>query len=97
MPKTLYCRCAYAQVIPDDDKNAHLEKLCATGEAFDAVPDLCELAANRDPKMAELARTSDLHIIACHPRAVQGLFRQAGHPLPEATIITNMRAEAPSA
>ncbi|MDG2125420.1 MAG: hypothetical protein P8J87_17080 [Verrucomicrobiales bacterium] len=91
MPKTLYCRCAYAQVIPEDQKNAHLEKLCTAGEPFDAVPDLCELAANRDPKMAELAATEDLHIIACHPRAVQGLFRQTGNPLPDSTKITNMR------
>ena len=92
MQKTLYCRCAFAQVIPDADKDAHLERLCGTGEAFDAVPDLCELAANRDPKMAELAGTDGLHIVACHPRAVRGLFRQAGHPLPDDAEITNMRS-----
>lgn len=93
MPCTLYCRCAYAQVIPDDVKNRHLEELCASGEPFEAVPDLCEMAARRDPKLGELAKsTADgLRIIACHPRAVKGLFTQAGTPLPDEAEIVNMR------
>lgn len=94
MPRTLYCRCAYAQVIPDDVKNRHLEELCQSGKPFDAVPDLCEMAARRDPKMKELAgqaATDGLCIIACHPRAVKGLFTQAGAPLPDEAEIVNMR------
>lgn len=88
---TLYCRCAFAKVVPDGAKDAHLQELVDSGQPFDAVPDLCEMAARRDPKLAELAGTDDLHIIACHPRAVKGLFRQARTPLPESAKITNMR------
>ncbi|HUF64258.1 MAG TPA: hypothetical protein VMN36_19430 [Verrucomicrobiales bacterium] len=95
MPRTLYCRCAFAQVIPDDVKDRRLEELCASGEPFDAVPDLCEMAAQRDPGLRELAESAaveGLRIIACHPRAVRGLFRQAGSPLPDAAECVNMRA-----
>ena len=89
----IYCRCAFAQVIPEDIKNAHLEKLCTSAEPFDAVPDLCEMAARKDPKLAEIAAAPDAEIIACHPRAVRGLFTQACTPVTESTKITNMREE----
>ena len=89
----LYCRCAFAKVIPEDTKNAKLEELCSSGEPFEAVPDLCEMAAKRDPKLAELAAQKDIEIIACHPRAVKGLFHQAGSDLQECAKITNMREE----
>lgn len=91
MAHTLYCRCAYAKVVPEPVKNARLEELCDAGEPFEAVPDLCEMAATRNPRLAELAETDDLRIVACHPRAVKGLFRQAGCPLPESAEIDNMR------
>ncbi len=88
---TLYCRCAFAKVVPDAAKDARLQELVDSGQPFDAVPDLCEMAARRDPKLAELAASEDLHVIACHPRAVKGLFRQARTPLPDSAKITNMR------
>ena len=88
---TLYCRCAFAQVIPEDVKNRHLAELCEGDEAFDAVPDLCEMAAKCDPKLKEIAGNGTSKIVACHPRAVQGLFRQVGSPLPEEVEIVNMR------
>jgi len=94
MSHTLYCRCAYAQVIPELVKNARLEQLCASGEEFEAVPDLCEMAAARAPRLAELACKEDLRIIACHPRAVKGLFTQAGCPLPASAEILNMREDS---
>jgi hypothetical protein len=96
MPHILYCRCAYAQVIPEPVKNAHLEQLCDSGEEFRAVPDLCEMAAARDPRLAELAGRDDLRIIACHPRAVKGLFTQAGCPLSGSAEIINMREVSPA-
>jgi len=96
MPRTIYCRCAYAQIIPDDVKNAHLESLCAADEPFDAVPDLCEMAARRHPMLREIAGDEEVRIIACHPRAVKGLFTQAGCPLPDSAEIRNMRESAPS-
>ena len=33
-PRLLYCRCAYAQVIPADVKDAVLAGLTESGEAF---------------------------------------------------------------
>lgn len=57
---------------------------------FDAVPDLCEMSARKDPRLAEVAPGSK--VIACYPRAVQGLFHSAGHPLPAGVEILNMRA-----
>lgn len=94
MPRILYCRCAYAGVVPEPVKDVHLERLCAGGEAFEAVPDLCEMAARRDPELARIAGQEDLTVIACHPRAVKGLFTQAGCALDDTAEIVNMRAES---
>ena len=95
-PRLLYCRCAYAQVIPADVKDAVLAGLTESGEAFEAVPDLCEMAARRDPQLAQLAaETSPLKIAACWPRAVRGLFTQAGATLPKTGVtVHNMRTDS---
>jgi hypothetical protein len=87
----VYCRCAYAQVLPSDVKEAVLDGLCAAGAPFTAVPDLCEMSARRDPRLAGLAATPGLKIAACHPRAVRWLFHAAGSPLPENASIINLR------
>jgi hypothetical protein len=94
-PRILYCRCAYAQVVPQEVKDGVLAGLVASDAAFESVPDLCELAARRDPHLAELARgTGPLRIAACWPRAVRGLFALADAPLPEEGItILNMRTD----
>lgn len=93
----LYCRCAYAQVVPTGVKNAVLEQLAGCGKAFEAVSDLCEFAAHRDPRLAELKQLAvdqGLQIIACYPRVVQGLFRQAEQELPTAKVsFLNMRTQ----
>ena len=93
--RILYCRCAYAQVVPAAVKDAGLEGLAAAGRGFEMVPDLCEMAARRDPHLAELARGDrPLTIVACWPRAVQGLFVLADAPLPkEGVEILNMRTD----
>jgi hypothetical protein len=93
--RILYCRCAYAQVVPAAVKDAVLEGLAAAGRGFEMVPDLCEMAARRDPHLAELARGDrPLTIVACWPRAVQGLFVLADAPLPQQGVeILNMRTD----
>lgn len=91
-PVLLYCRCAYAQVVPAGVKNAVLQQLCESGASFETVSDLCEMAAHRDPRLKELSQCGRLRIAACYPRAVTGLFHQAGAPLPEGTEILNMRS-----
>ena len=54
-PAILYCHCQYAQVVPKEVKAAVLQRLCESGVAFDAVADLCEMAARRDPALKQLA------------------------------------------
>lgn len=92
--RILYCHCAYAQVVPQDVKNQVLEKLAESGVAFDAVPDLCEMSARRDPKLKELAGGGAVKIAACYPRAVKWLFAAADAPLPQEGVdILNMRVQ----
>lgn len=94
-PRILYCHCAYARVVPAPTKTAVLEGLTAAGAAFEAVPDLCEMAARKDPHLATLAGEQPVRIAACYPRAVRWLFSSAGAALPEGSAtILNMRAES---
>ena len=94
--RILYCHCAYAQVVPPETKAQVLEQLSASGVSFEAVPDLCEMSARRDPAMAQMAGTTGTTIVACYPRAVRWLFNAAGTPLPEGIRILNMREAAAS-
>lgn len=92
--RIIYCHCAYARIIPAEVKNAVLDRLAESGRAFEAVPDLCEMAARQDPRLAELAGQDggDTVIAACFPRAVRWLFHGAGSPLPaEGVRVVNMR------
>ena len=91
-PRLLYCHCAYAKVVPADVKADVLRRLADSGTAFDAVPDLCEMAARKDPALARHAGEGALKLVACYPRAVRWLFHGAGTPLPrEGVEILNMR------
>ena len=94
-PRILYCHCQYAQVVPKPVKDAVLRTLCESGAAFDAVADLCEMAARRDPALQRLAESGAIKIAACFPRAVKGLFHQAGADLPpDRTEVLNMRVQS---
>jgi hypothetical protein len=93
-PRILYCHCAFAKVLPADVKLAVLNGLADADVEFDAVPDLCEMAARGDARLRELAAHESLHIAACFPRAVRWLFSAAGAELPEhRTRVWNMRVE----
>ncbi len=91
----LYCHCAYAKVVKSGVKAAVLKDLGSSGRDFDAVPDLCEMSARKDPALGRIAGEKDLCIVACFPRAVNWLFHASGHALPEKTPILNMRSETP--
>lgn len=92
--RVLYCHCAYANVVPKAVKEEVLNRLAESEVAFDAVPDLCELSARRDPSLQEIATQGDVTIVACYPRAVRWLFAAADAPLPpEGVQILNMRTE----
>jgi hypothetical protein len=81
-PRILYCHCLYAQVVPKEVKEAVLRKLCESGVAFEAVADLCEMSARRDPALQRLAAEGAVKIAACYPL-----------PL-DATEVLNMRAQS---
>ena len=95
-PRILYCRCAYAQVVPAEVKDAVLEGLSRSPSAVEMVPDLCEMAARRDPQARSgLRQFGQVRIAACWPRAVQGLFHLADAPLPSRGVeILNMRTDS---
>ena len=93
-PTILYCHCQYAQVVPKEVKDAVLKKLCESGVAFEAVADLCEMAARRDPALQRVASGGPLKIAACFPRAVKWLFHQGNAPLAlDAAEVLNMRVQ----
>lgn len=94
-PRILYCHCQYAQVLPSEVKEGVLKKLCESGVAFEAVADLCELSARKDPLLKEISSGGALKIAACYPRAVRWLFSAGGVALdPSTTEICNLRTES---
>jgi hypothetical protein len=99
--RILYCHCAFAKVVPAETRTAVLNGLSAAGVEFDAVPDLCEMAARGDVRLREFAASAPaatLSIAACYPRAVKWLFASAGAPLPDAQVrVCNMRVETADA
>lgn len=97
MSRILYCHCAYARVVPVETKTAVLDRLAAAGVAFDAVPDLCEMAARRDPQLDALG-AGPVRIAACYPRAVRWLFAAAGVNIDrQDAVILNMRTDTSDA
>jgi len=93
--RILYCHCAFARVVPPEVKAAVLARLAEADVEFDAVPDLCEMAARGDERLRELAAGAPLAIAACYPRAVKWLFASAGAPLPDEGVrVWNMRVES---
>ena len=90
----LFCTCAYSDIIPDSRKAAVFDRLHAANADIRIVPDLCGLAARRDPLLSEVATSEDLCIVACHPRAVRALFTWAGVPLDSVRVrFINLRDE----
>jgi hypothetical protein len=97
-PGLLYCNCTYAQIIDPAVKADVLRRLCDSGRSFEAVGDLCEMSARKDPALQRLARHPGVKIAACYPRAVKWLFTSAGAPLdPAQTEVINLRELAATA
>jgi hypothetical protein len=93
--RILYCNCSYAQVVPKEVKTEVLRRLCDSGAAFDAVADLCDMSARKDPALKRLVESGSVRIAACYPRAVKWLFHAAGAPLPpEGVEVLNMREQS---
>lgn len=97
MSRIVYCHCSFARVLDPAVKSAVLDGLAARDGAFDAVPDLCEMSARKDPALVQIAQ-GEVTVVACYPRAVRWLFAAAGATLDEhkATIL-NMRSDSAEA
>lgn len=95
--RVLYCHCTYANVVPKATKEEVLRRLTESDVPFDAVPDLCEMSAKKDPCLAELAADGNLKIAACYPRAVKWLFHAVGVKLPDTAEVLNMRTDTADA
>jgi NAD-dependent dihydropyrimidine dehydrogenase PreA subunit len=88
----LLCECAHSGLIG----RAKLQVLRASLEAaqipFTTVPDLCALAARKDPLLAESVGGPKRWILACYPRAIRALFQFAGAPLAPGDVqLINLR------
>lgn len=93
--RILYCNCTYAKVVPREVKEEVLRRLTESGAAFDAVADLCDMSARKDPALKRIAETGCVRIAACYPRAVKWLFHAAQAPLPaEGVEVLNMRDQS---
>ena len=93
--KILYCNCTYAKVVPVEVKKDVLRQLSDSGQAFDAVADLCDMSARKDPALKKIAEGGCTRIAACFPRAVKWLFHAAGTPSPaEGVDVLNMREDS---
>lgn len=96
--RIVYCHCAFAKVVPAATKNGVLTALAESGVEFDAVPDLCEMAARGDARLREFATGGPVAIAACYPRAVQWLLASAGAVVPDGSVrVWNMRVESAEA
>jgi NAD-dependent dihydropyrimidine dehydrogenase PreA subunit len=92
----LFCHCAYANALPSRVKQEVLQTLKELRLSYRPVADLCELAARKDPLLAELAGAPRLMIAACHPRAVRWLFAAGGAALrDEAVQYLDLREASP--
>jgi NAD-dependent dihydropyrimidine dehydrogenase PreA subunit len=80
--RVLLCRCAHTALVPPAVWDAARRRLDASGIAVEVVPDLCALAARKDPLLRRFADGGPCAVVACAPRAVRWLFHVAGAPLP---------------
>lgn len=87
----LFCNCSWYDVVPEKVRSEVLQAITDAGIDFCAVPDLCELAAKKDNRLAEWASAEKLTIAACFPRTIKWLFHSAGFSLKSEPVVLNMR------
>ena len=94
----IYCDCAYTDTIDTQAKETVLRGLVQNKIPYKAVPDLCKLSADKDPRLREWTHQKNVHVIACFKRTVSCLFNYANAPV-ENNMITvyNMRTDTASA
>ncbi len=91
MEQILFCRCANADIIPQETVREILEGLSFLHARYIVTSDLCEMVASRDPILRELT-AEGVTVIACHSRVVQWLlFAGKAEPIPEKVNVLDMR------
>ncbi len=93
-PRVVLCECIHYDVIPRASRDRILTGLRQSDVTLEVVPDLCGLAANRDPRLKTWAEPP-LAIVACFPRAIRWLFHAAGATLSSQARLFNMRVQSP--
>ncbi|MBN1509486.1 MAG: ferredoxin family protein [Sedimentisphaerales bacterium] len=89
------CACTYYDIISKAARERIVTGLREKCPAVEVVPDLCGLAAHRDPRLRTWANEAPLTIVACFPRAVRWLFHAAGVTLNRQARLFNMRTQPP--
>ena len=93
---TIYCNCSYYNFISEKTRKSIFKALTACDFKFEAVSDLCLLAAKRDPIFKKWEKSEKIRIIACFPRAIRWLFHYGDFQLPPNNVeYFNMRTETP--
>jgi Pyruvate/2-oxoacid:ferredoxin oxidoreductase delta subunit len=91
----LFCACINADIVPRGVREAVLAGIRAAAADVSVVSDLCGAAVEKPSCLRDLAAMSGLRVLACHPRAVRGLFRAAGAPLRDDAAVLDLRRLAP--
>ena len=93
--RILLCSCSQAARVDHDAVDEILHSLAGSGALITVAEDLCGLAANCDPLLAEIAAAPRSAVIACHTRAIRWLFAAAGHTLDESrTALYSLRRQS---
>ena len=91
--RVLFCACVNGNIVPQSVRRRVLAALEANGAEVWCVPDLCGLAARRDPMLRQVAGAGGLTVAACHPRAVKWLLSRAGVDVADTPVrVANMRS-----
>jgi hypothetical protein len=82
VPRILSCHRACAQAVPRELKQAVLKPRCEAGVAVEAVADLCEMSARRDPALALPTDNGSVTVATRDPRDVNWHIAATRAPLP---------------
>ena len=89
--KKVYCNCTYAKIIDADVKSAVLDRISESGEEVICLPDICEMAARKDPELAKVF-DGKVKLAACYERSVKWLCHKGGIEINQENVeIYNMR------
>jgi len=92
-PLILLCRCSRGELSLTHAQERMARALEAAQLPFQAVDDLCGLAARKDPVLREVLASHPVSVLACHSRAVKWLLRAGGADANRTTLF-NSRQEA---